>query len=101
MASLVSPGLIDLILVGVLLEALALLALFTLTGRGVPARMLLPNLAAGASLFIALRLVLAGAAMHWVALALLAALGGHLLDLILRWQQGPERHAHRPHRQSD
>ncbi|MEQ8515255.1 MAG: hypothetical protein RIC38_06595 [Chromatocurvus sp.] len=84
---LVSPPVIDLILLCVLLEGIILLALYRASGRGIPPGKLLPSLIAGFCLFLALRLVLAEAAAHWVALALLAALCAHVSELVLRWQR--------------
>lgn len=87
MRVLVSPPVIDLILLAVLIEGLGLLVLYRATGRGIPPGKLLPNLIAGFCLFLALRLVLAGAAATWVALSLLAALVAHVSEVILRWQR--------------
>ncbi len=80
-----SGGATAAILAGMALEAVALTLLFRRTGRGVPPRLLLPNLGAGACLIAA-----SGAALHaawwgWVSMALLAGLALHLLDLRLRW----------------
>ncbi len=85
---LLRPGVIDLILLGVIVEAGVLLALRRRTGRGVPARSLLANLAAGASLMLALRLVLAGdRSSAWVLAWLAVALLAHVADLALRWER--------------
>ena len=60
--------------------------LMLLAKHRLPKAPLLANLLAGLGLLIALRLVVAEAALLWVALAL--ALGGvaHLLDLRARWR---------------
>lgn len=81
---LVSGQLIDIILVMVVLEALVLSLWHRRTGRGLGPRQLLPNLLAGGSLLLALRLALGGAAAHWLAAVLLLALLAHLMDLYLR-----------------
>lgn len=87
MQSLVSPAVMDMILVAVLLEGAGLLLLYRGKGKGIPPGVLLPNLIAGFCLFLALRLVLAGASAYWVALSLFAALCAHVSELVLRWQR--------------
>ena len=82
---LVSPAVIDLILLAILIEGLVLVVVHRLSGHGIAPRALLPNLVAGGCLFLALRLVLVDAAVQWPALALLAALMAHIGDLALRW----------------
>lgn len=76
----------DLILLLVVFEAAGLLALRRLTGRGVAARELLPNLAAGATLILALRSALRGEPWTMTALWLLLALIAHGADLLARWR---------------
>jgi hypothetical protein len=76
---------VDVILGLVVLEAMALLVYRRLTGRGIAPADLLPNLAAGASLLVALRAGLAGAGAGWIALWLAVALAAHLADLRRRW----------------
>jgi hypothetical protein len=81
-------GAIDLILLGVILEAIVLLGLRLRTGHGVPPGSLLANLAAGASLMLALRLALAGGgSFAWLPLCLAMALLAHVADLALRWER--------------
>lgn len=77
----------DLVLGLLALEAVLLLAYHRRTGRGIPAPVLLPNLLAGACLVLALRAALTGAHWGWTALALLAALAAHGLDLGMLWRQ--------------
>lgn len=84
---LVSPPVMDLILLAVMVEGVFLLVLYRASGRGISPGVLLPNLIAGFCLFLALRLVLAEAALHWVAMALLMALVAHVGELVLRWQR--------------
>ena len=76
----------DLILALVVIEAAALLLLYRATGRGIPARQLLPNLAAGATLVMALRSALLDQPWHVTALWLLLALIAHAADLFSRWR---------------
>ncbi len=68
---------VDGIMVLVIIEAIVLSAL----GRAA----ILPNLAAGFMLLVAMRLVLADAGLPLVGLALLAAGITHLIDLRQRW----------------
>ncbi|RAI33033.1 hypothetical protein [Rhodoplanes serenus] len=82
MAELFASGrVIDLVLILVVIEAVGLAVLARLTRRVPQIGTLLPNLAAGACLLLAVRAALAGAAWPWVAAALLAALVAHLADL--------------------
>lgn len=74
---LVSPHLIDLILVLTTIEALCLTIWRRRTGKGPSTLLLLP----GVCLMLALRAALAGASWPWVPLALTAALLCHLADL--------------------
>ena len=86
MAELFASGrVVDLILGLMLLEGLALAALWAWGGRGVPPLALWANLAAGATMLLALRLALTGASWVWVWLSLLVALLAHVADLGVRW----------------
>ncbi len=78
---------VDLVMAFVVLEAAALPAWRRRTGAGVAAADLLPNLAAGFCLLLALRAAMAGAAWPWIALALLGSGLAHLLDLRRRWRR--------------
>ncbi len=60
--------------------------LMLLAKHSLPKGPLLANLLAGLGLLIALRLVVAEAALLWVALALAAGGVAHLLDLRARWR---------------
>ena len=71
--------LVDLVLAVSLLELLWLLL-----RRPAAMRQLLPNLLAGLSLSLALRLALGGAGLAWIAPCLAAAGAAHLLDLQAR-----------------
>lgn len=84
---LTSGRMIDLILVLVVLEAVALVVYHRRTGRGIAPAALLFNLAAGALLLLAARGALTGAAWPWIAAALFGALCAHLLDLAQRWSR--------------
>lgn len=86
MIAAITNGLaIELILVLVVLEGIALTVYHRMTGRGPSASMLVPNLIAGAALLLAVRLALTDAWWGWLAGALLLALLAHLLDLGMRW----------------
>ena len=80
-----SGGIVDLILVLVALELAALWILWWRRGLGVSPRSLVVNIAAGASLMLALRAALTGAGWQWVAAWLVASLVFHLADLAARW----------------
>lgn len=87
MAELLASGrLLDLILIGVGLEALALVGWRLYRGGNPSAASLASNLAAGAALMLALRAALLGA--HWTLLAgwLSAAFVAHIADLSFRFQ---------------
>jgi len=84
MDALISPRLVDLILLGVALEALLLWAWLRRDGRVPAVGALLPNLVSGACLFLALRFTMSGVDAVWVGASLGAALLAHLLDLALR-----------------
>jgi len=77
---------VDLVLALMLAEALLLLSLHRYAGRGPAPADWLANLVSGFCLLLGLRLTLAGAGWHWLALALLAALAAHLTDLKQRWR---------------
>jgi hypothetical protein len=85
-AELFSSGrVVDLILLLMFLE-LAGLALWRAAGRPAPVLTgLLPYLASGAALLVALRIALTGGAWPAIAGALLAAFAAHLYDLYNRW----------------
>lgn len=84
MDALIGPRLVDLILLGVALEALLLWAWSRRDGRLPTIGALLPNLVSGACLFLALRFTMSGAEATWVGASLGGALLAHLLDLALR-----------------
>ncbi len=83
-----SGRVIDLVLLLVLLEILALPWLLRKFGSSLSVARLLPNITAGIALMLALRASLAGAPWMWMALALLAALAAHLTDLAMRIRAG-------------
>jgi hypothetical protein len=68
-----------------MLELLGLAFYHRRTGRGVSLQNLLPAVLAGDFLMLALALVLDRAFWGFVALALLASLASHLVDLRRRW----------------
>jgi len=87
MAELFHSGLVvDLILLLVAVEAIALLLLRRAWGRAPVVYDWLPNLASGACLLLALRASIAQAAWYWLALLLALSLVAHLADLARRFQ---------------
>jgi hypothetical protein len=88
MAELFASGrLVDLILMVVVLEAVALLLYWHRTRRGNAPFDLLPNLCSGTFLLLALRATLAGSG--WMMASGCLALAGlaHLIDIYRRWRQ--------------
>ncbi len=87
MADLLASGrLIDIILLIVAIEAVALGLYWRATGRGVAPRDLLPNLIAGSLLLVAMRLVIAEAAWPLVCAVLAGAGVASALDIARRWR---------------
>jgi hypothetical protein len=79
--------LIDLILAGMVLEAVVLSVLHARSGLGIAPADLVPSLLAGACLLLALRASQLDAGWGWIALCLAAALAGHIGDLARRWRR--------------
>jgi hypothetical protein len=93
MQSLFASGrIIDPILIMVLVEAVVLWLLHRATGRGPGLKPLLPLLASGFLLLLAVRAALVQAPWPLIALPLAAALLTHIIDLLLRW---PREHPSR------
>lgn len=86
-AGFANGHIIDLILAMVVAEAIALALWRRRTGRGPELAPLLPLLASGFLLLLAVRAALVRAPWPLVALPLGAALVAHLLDLALRWRR--------------
>ena len=81
-----SGRVVDLILVMMLIEGLALTLYHRRTGKGIPPAGLAGFLLSGFVLLLTLRAALTGAGWGWISLGLTAALFTHLTDLWLRWQ---------------
>ena len=77
----------DLILLVLVFEGLALWLFHRITGRGLPLRVVLPFLLAGAAFALSLRAALTGAGWPLVGLPLLGALVAHIWDLAARWRR--------------
>jgi len=87
MAELFASGrVLDLILIGMAVEAVGLVAFYRLRRRGVRPARLLPNLLSGMCLLLAMRVGAGGAWWGWVSLSLLGALAFHLVDLGRAWR---------------
>lgn len=82
-----SGRLVDLVLVIVALEMVALGLYWRWSRRGVAFSDLLPNLLAGAFLLLALRLALSGAGWMPCCACLAAAGVAHSIDLARRWRR--------------
>ena len=88
MAEMFASGrLVDLVLIVVVLEAVALLLYWHSARRGVAPFDLLPNLCAGAFLLLALRATLAGSGWMMASGCLAAAGLAHLVDIYRRWRK--------------
>lgn len=89
--SLIASGrIVDLMLLVIAVEVMALTAYRLSTGRGLTVPALLLNVGAGGSLMVALRFVLTDAGTLAVAGALVAALVFHVGDLRWRWQESAQ-----------
>ncbi len=80
--------LVEVVLLASLIELLWLLTHISAAPRG-----LLPNLLAGLSLALALRLGLGGAGVAWVGACLVSAGVCHLFDLRARWRRPVVSHS--------
>ena len=92
----IDAGVVDLILLLVALEVLALLAWRRFSGGGIAPADFLFNLLAGAALMLALRAALAGAGSASIGAALALALVMHAADLWRRWQSSRDLRAAGP-----
>lgn len=87
MADLFSSGrIVDLIILLVALEAIALSVYRRRAGRGIPLLDLLPNLLSGVFLLLAVKAAMLALPWPSIASALFAALLAHLSDLVRRWR---------------
>jgi len=88
LSSLISSGrIVDVMIVVVIIEVIALMVYWNRTGRGIPTLPLLANVGAGGSLMLALGSVLKGFDTRVTALCLVSSLIFHLLDLAMRWKR--------------
>jgi hypothetical protein len=88
MADLFATGrIIDIILALVVLECVAVVAAYRLGLAGVRPRALLPTLASGLLLLLALRAAIADAGWILIAAPLTLALVAHVIDLAERWRE--------------
>jgi hypothetical protein len=86
-----SGRIVDVILALMLAEAVFLAAYTTRTGGGVAFADIAINLVAGASLLLAVRAALVGAAPQWLIACLLVSLAAHGADLRRRWRSAATR----------
>jgi hypothetical protein len=78
---------IDLIILLVVIEMAALLLLHRRTGQGPRPKSILPTLASGLLLMLALRAAIAELRWEFIALPVTLALVTHLVDLRQRWRE--------------
>ena len=81
---------VDAILVLTLVEAAGLVVYNRMTGRGIAPLALVPNMAAGFSLMLGIRLTLEGAGSLALPACFVASLACHLADLASRWRRDRE-----------
>ena len=79
-------ALVDIAIAVTVAELIALVVLHRTTGRGIAPGRLLPNVAAGLFLMLALRAFMHDAGWPWLAACLTAAGAAHLIDLARRWE---------------
>jgi hypothetical protein len=84
---IVSGRIVDIMVLFVIVEVVALIIYWQRTGRGVPTIPLLANVGAGGSLMLALGATLKGAGFPVVALCLIASLVFHVADIAIRWRR--------------
>jgi len=85
--SVINSGrIVDILLVGILIEIVVVHVYRLRTGGGVALASMIRNAGAGASLLLALRGALTGTGWLWIAACLLAALIFHVADLRQRWE---------------
>ena len=85
--SLVESGrIVDIMLVVVAVEIIALVGYRLATGKGLSVASIVLNVGAGGSLMVALKLLYDGAACQLIAAALVSALVFHTGDLAHRWR---------------
>jgi hypothetical protein len=90
MADLFASGrLVDIVLILIVLEVVAIALYKRNTGRGIALADLLPNILAGAFLLVALRVSLAGGGWAAVSGCLACAGIAHVVDVGRRWQRRP------------
>lgn len=82
-----SGRIVDIMVLFVVIEVVALIAYWRRTGKGVPTIPLLANIGAGGSLMLALGATLKGMSSTTIALCLIASLIFHMTDLAIRWQR--------------
>ncbi|MEL7311797.1 MAG: hypothetical protein AAFN07_09825 [Pseudomonadota bacterium] len=86
-ASWIESGRIaDVMLLVIALEVLVLSVYRWRSGRGLTIPTVVCNAGAGGSLMVALKLVWIGAKWQWIAMALIASLVFHSVDLAQRWR---------------
>ncbi|MEM8982772.1 MAG: hypothetical protein AAGC71_07075 [Pseudomonadota bacterium] len=85
-----SGRIVDIMVVVIAFEFIALALYRATTRRGIPLPALLANLAAGGSLMLALGSVLKGYAWQATAACLIVALISHVIDIASRWPRAPQ-----------
>ena len=88
LSNVISSGrIVDVMVLFIIIEVVALIVYWRRTGRGVPTIPLIANVGAGGSLMLALGATLKGYNTNVIALCLIASLVFHVTDLALRWKR--------------
>ena len=86
--ALISTGrIVDIMVLFIGMEIVAVTLYRSATGGGIPMLPLLLNIGAGGSLMLALRASLTDAGWHWIAAFLILALVFHAADQTQRWER--------------
>ncbi|MEO0616192.1 MAG: hypothetical protein AAFY69_08645 [Pseudomonadota bacterium] len=82
-----SGRIVDIMLVVIALEIVALIGYRVVTGKGLSVLSIILNVGAGGSLMVALKLLYDGVGWQLIAAALVASLCFHTGDLVYRWRR--------------
>ena len=85
---ILSGRIVDIVLVVLLLELIAVSVLYKTRGTGIAPYPLMVNIGAGGSLALGIKASVTGAGWHWIAVWLVTSLVFHVLDVSHRWQKG-------------
>ncbi len=88
LSDIISSGrIVDIMVLFVVIEVIALTIYWRRTGKGIALIPLLANIGAGGSLMLALGATLKGFVPEIIALCLISSLIFHVTDLVIRWKR--------------